>query len=253
MTLMGIAVMLAVLIIPLFLEPTQRTNDRRSWWKWQLYIWVELPKQQPWCWLATTLFLLALVTLPWFRAEFIPSAISPDEQRYGTFYMWGLKFGADEWVPIADTWMFAAGQIWLDVAAFLVLFALDSSSSTMTDQRQPVYERAWFRGLVVVYWLWRVSELVALASFYGGIGTLVYYNILVLWMVFVGTYLAFALFRRRPRPVLSPPLLKEPEPEQLIIRHLITTESEDDGKSSSSSSTPFNGSPRIKSRKKSKV
>ncbi|RCH95862.1 hypothetical protein CU097_010137 [Rhizopus azygosporus] len=56
---------------------------------------------------------------PWFRAEFIPSAEHPRD-RYGTFYMWGMSFG-QEWVPIADTWMFAAEQIFFDVFVFFIL------------------------------------------------------------------------------------------------------------------------------------
>lgn len=217
MTLTAIAVLLGLLVIVPKIPPRDRsaalqrmhrlprTSLKRHILAWR-FRFTDLPEDQPWCWIASVLFLLALITLPWFRAEFIPSASMPSE-RYGLFYLWGLKFG-DEWIPIADTWMFAANQIWLDVAVFIVLFAWRSTRTgdlrgtcqpkTMKDDRQ-WHEYAWFKGLEILYWLWRVSELAALASFYGGMSTLVF-NILVAWTAFVGGVLAYGkggLFQTR--------------------------------------------------------
>ncbi|KAI9483663.1 MAG: hypothetical protein EXX96DRAFT_151121 [Benjaminiella poitrasii] len=205
--------------------------------KKQILIWslrfLQLPQDQPLVWHLTLAYILALLCLPWFRANFIPSADTPAE-RYGIFYMWGMVF-AGEWVPIADTWMFAAEQVTLDVFMFFLLVtwrgtdaddltcqgviilmqqkrstsnekqvtaASSSSSSTTTataavavattkiskqqQQRRQVNEKAWFKGLEAIYWLWRSSELVALASFYGGIWPTLVQNINVYWMFFAG-------------------------------------------------------------------
>ena len=211
---------------------------RRSKLRRQVYIWtlrfLQLPCEQPSCWLASVLFTLSLITLPWFRAEFIPSA--PPNDRYGTFYLWGLKF-ANEWIPIADTWMFAAEQIWLNVVVFVILFAWRSvdnlncnnaihqqeeasisEASLHHHQLQPLQQRKsqqrqlheypWFKGLEVLYWLWRVSELMALAAFYGGASALLY-NILVVWISFVGYNLAWGkggMFNQKRRSSPFPKL-----------------------------------------------
>ncbi|KAI9266706.1 hypothetical protein BDA99DRAFT_30697 [Phascolomyces articulosus] len=222
---------------------------RRSKLRRQVYIWtlrfIEFPHDQPGCWLASVLFILALITLPWFRAEFIPSA--PPNERYGTFYLWGLKF-ANEWVPIADTWMFAAEQVWLNVVVFVILFAwrsvdnlnspfvvqssLSSTSERRLQQHQKhqqwrtpshqLHEYPWFKGLEIVYWLWRVSELMALAAFYGGASALVY-NILVVWISFVGYNLAWGkggLFQQKQRqPSSSTPGCLCDDEEQVELHH----------------------------------
>ncbi|KAI9494599.1 hypothetical protein BDB00DRAFT_295993 [Zychaea mexicana] len=231
-----------------------RITRRKSNLRRQVYIWtlrfLQLPHDQPSCWFASMLFILSLITLPWFRAEFIPSA--PPDERFGTFYLWGLKF-ADEWIPIADTWMFAAEQVWLNIVVFVILFAwrsvdnlasspsstsspsvhatavndVEDVASTLSLQKQSqrrqrqqqkqqrfstsrrqLHEYPWFKGLEVVYWLWRVSELMALAAFYGGASALMY-NILVVWLSFVGYNLAwgkggmFNQKRRSPFPKLA--------------------------------------------------
>jgi hypothetical protein len=187
----------------------------------QILIWslrfLQLPTDQPIVWYMTLTYILALLTCPWFRADFIPSGETQAE-RYGTFYMWGMVFG-NEWVPIADTWMFAAEQIVLDIWVFFFLVVWRgtnansltcrgaagivqppaekkiSTSATGNSYkaklRRQLNEMAWFKGLEIVYWLWRLSELVALASFYGGIWPTLVQNILVYWMLFVGYVLGW--------------------------------------------------------------
>lgn len=202
----------------------------------QILIWslrfLQLPQDQPLVWYTTLTYILALLTCPWFRADFIPSGETQTE-RYGTFYMWGMVFGS-EWVPIADTWMFAAEQIVLDVWVFFLLVVwrgtdasdltcrgaaalaieqlqqkekidhkVNSSNNYKAKLRRQLNEMAWFKGLEIVYWLWRLSELVALASFYGGIWPTLVQNMLVYWMLFVGYILGWGkngvFFNKKPR------------------------------------------------------
>lgn len=181
------------------------------------YRFLQLPQDQPIVWHLTFVYILALLTLPWFRANFIPSA-DTNAERYGIFYMWGMVFGG-EWVPIADTWMFAAEQMTLDVFGFFFLvtwrgtdandllcrgasavhnqrYASDaklaaSPTAAKVKHRRQLNEKAWFKGMEVVYWLWRSSELVALASFYGGVWPTLVLNINVYWMLFSGYTLAW--------------------------------------------------------------
>lgn len=205
---------------------------------------VQFPEEQPVCWVASILFLLALVTLPWFQAEFIPSGDSKDA-RFGTFYLWGLKFG-DEWVPIADTWMFAAGEVWLDVAAFIILFAYQTRGRR---------EAAWFKGLQALYWLWRASELVALASFYGGRRTLVC-NMLSMWIVFCGVMQVRGMLLRTERLKHVPVDLDEGKPNSLLVEPIepiptatLSSASSGEEGGTSSTSSSIHGSPHIKSRR----
>jgi hypothetical protein len=176
----------------------------------QILVWslryLQLPQDQPIVWHLTFIYILALLTLPWFRANFIPSGES-NAERYGIFYMWGMVF-ANEWVPIADTWMLAAEQIVLDVFAFFFLVtwrgtdAADltcngsallhrSNNNSKASIPRQMNEKPWFKGLEAIYWLWRSSELVALASFYGGIWPTLVQNINVYWIVFVGYILGW--------------------------------------------------------------
>ncbi|OBZ85175.1 Transmembrane protein 62 [Choanephora cucurbitarum] len=159
--------------------------------------YMQLPKDQPVVWHTTFVYILCLLTMPWFRANFIPSA-DTQQERYGIFYMWGMVF-QDEWIPIADTWMLAAEQVVLDVFVFFMLVTWRSTDSVdFTCQGQiskqigrQLNEKPWFKGLEAVYWLWRSSELVALASFYGGIWPTLVQNINVYWMLFSGFTLAW--------------------------------------------------------------
>jgi hypothetical protein len=256
---------------------THKTRYARL--KKQILIWsfrlLQLPQDQPVVWHATLFYILSLLCLPWFRADFIPSGETPQE-RYGTFYIWGIVFG-QEWVPIADTWMFAAEQIVLDVLVFLFLVTWRGTDAGdlkcrrfESDHRRQLNERAWFKGLEVMYWLWRISEIIALSSFYGGIWPTLVLNTLTFWMLFVGGTLGWGkngVFtpkkkkRTRLMPLVpgctacqedvytKPPIEKE--------RPATLTQEEEQkldslGTSSGSSSTPFDGSPTVKSRKKSK-
>lgn len=283
---------------------------------------LQLPQDQPIVWNLTFIYILALLTLPWFRANFIPSG-DTNAERYGIFYMWGMVFGG-EWVPIADTWMFAAEQVTLDVFAFFFLvtwrgtdasdllcrgvvhqnqrYASDTKAAVtpttavkMKHHRQ-LNEMAWFKGLEVVYWLWRSSELVALSSFYGGIWPTLIQNINVYWMLFAGYTLALgkngvmckrkkqkhrllvvvegcmacqqhetvislveenekkaplnddsaALHYNSSASVNATTLTQEEEQQKIGFMSISTSS----GSSSCSSSTPFDGLPHVKSRKR---
>lgn len=266
----------------------------------QILIWslrfLKLPQDQPSVWYITFFYVLALLTLPWFRADFIPSGETHGE-RYGTFYVWGMVFG-QEWVPIADTWLFATDHIVLDVFVFFFLVVwrgtdameLTCRGLTMPERklRRQLNELAWFKGVEIVYWLWRSSELVALASFYGGLWPTLGQNILVYWLLFVGYVLGWGkngIFRKRKHPrflflvegcisceqqkekrrnltlVLSD---EEEEDEKKALQYnsshsiagaTLTQEEEQQkvgfsGNSSCSSSTPFDGNPYVKTRKR---
>lgn len=161
---------------------------------------LHLPEENPLMWFAFFGYSLAMLTLPWFRAEFIP-ADTTENVRFGTFYLWGILFG-NEWIPLADTWKFATVQICFNVGVFLMLFAWKAthsvdihccgSSKGRKGVRQ-LNEHAWFKGLEILYWLWRASDVTALASFYGGIWPTLILNIVVLWLCFLGVMLAFGL------------------------------------------------------------
>ncbi|CEP10505.1 hypothetical protein [Parasitella parasitica] len=347
-TIFTMAAMLLLLLIPKFFAPQyetdvyskkrinrlllrihtiDQTKKKTPYLKIQKSIltwsfrFLQLPQDQPIVWHLTFIYILALLTLPWFRANFIPSGAT-NAERYGIFYMWGMVFGG-EWVPIADTWMFAAEQTTLDVFAFFFLVTwrgTDASdlrcrgavvgqrytSDVKTAAAPPVIkekhrrqlnEMAWFKGLEVIYWLWRSSELVALASFYGGIWPTLVQNINVYWMLFSGYTLAFGkngvMCKRKKQKnrilvmvegcmacqqhdsVIS---LVEEENEKKIplndegnalhynssasINATTLTQEEEQqkigfmvpstssGSSSCSSSTPFDGLPHVKSRKR---
>lgn len=169
---------------------------------------LRLPEENTLMWYAFFGFSLAMLTLPWFRAEFIP-ADTTENVRFGTFYLWGILFG-DEWVPLADTWKFAVVQICFNVGAFLILFAWKATYSVDIHCRgsskgrksvRQLTEHAWFKGLEVLYWLWRVSDITALASFYGGVWPTLILNIIVLWLCFVGVMLALGLRNHRMQRV----------------------------------------------------
>ncbi|CAO3608777.1 unnamed protein product [Cunninghamella blakesleeana] len=224
-TLLSIIVMLFVLLISrVYDQSTSRrllarihlldqqgpSMSRYHVLKRQILVWtlqcLQLPYSQPSVWYGSFIFILSLITLPWFRAEFIPSGETPNE-RFGTFYMFGMVFG-DEWVPIADTWMFAAEIVVLNVLVFFFLFLLHSipsklficpgiksmnaTSSEMNYlyQKRFIIDSAWFKGIELLYWLWRVSEVIALASFYGGIWPTLIQNVLTFWLLFVGVTLS---------------------------------------------------------------
>ena len=166
----------------------------------QVLLWtlrfLRLPEDQPLIWYATFAMQLSLLALPWFKAEFIPSA-SSDENRYGIFYLWGLVF-AKEWVPLADTWKFAVMAVNLDVGFMYRIFAWRATSSAELHclgsekgrrRVRQVNEHPWFKALEIMFWLWRVSEVVGLAYFYGGVWPTLVLNILMVWLLFIGVML----------------------------------------------------------------
>jgi hypothetical protein len=247
---------------------------------------MQLPSVQPSVWFGTFGFLLALLTLPWFRAEFIPSGETPAE-RFGTFYMYGMVFG-QEWVPLADTWMYAAEQVCLDVGVFFAVFLVHAIPSELLVcshvkltlpgdplLRRSVVQSPWFRGVEIVYWLWRISELMALASFYGGIWPALVQNILVLWLLFVGMTLGTSLCTVgnslnelywmtngldgcegcAKGPLKATMVMTDQQQQEADDCHVVELDcrlSASCSSGTSASSTPFNRSPRAKNRKRSR-
>ncbi|KAI7858450.1 hypothetical protein BDC45DRAFT_308683 [Circinella umbellata] len=167
----------------------------------QFLIWtlrfLRLPHDQPLIWYATFIIQLWLISLPWFKAEFIPSA-STDANRYGTFYLWGLVFPNKEWIPLADTWKLAVLVINLDVGFLYRFFAWRCTNSTelhclgsTKGQRQvrQINEHLWFKGLEVIFWMWRTSVVIQLAFYYGGVWPTLILNVLMIWLAFIGVML----------------------------------------------------------------
>ncbi|KAF7720944.1 Transmembrane protein 62 [Apophysomyces ossiformis] len=167
----------------------------RQYLVWSLRF-LQLPEDQPVVWYGTLGIMLSLMSLPWFRAEFIPSGTTESE-RFGVLYMWGLRF-ANDWIPLADTWVFAFFKIVFDVGVFYLLFAwrvVDTSdlhcrnSEKAKRHVRQLHEHKWFKCLEVLYWLWRASELVSLASCYGGLWPTLIFNLLSVWLLFVAVML----------------------------------------------------------------
>lgn len=186
----------------------------------QVLLWLlrfmQLGHDQPAIWYTTFYYLMILLMLPWFQAEFIPSGTT-DAERYGLFYMWGLAFGK-EWIPLADSWKYAFTQLFFDLGIFLMLFAWRATeavdihcrgSSKGRQQKRQLNEHAWFKGLEVLYWLWRMSQLVTLGSFYGGLYPTLIMNVWAWWLLFVGAMLLQGkgglFFKKRQRiPIVVP-------------------------------------------------
>lgn len=182
----------------------------RQWLAWLLRF-LQFPAVMPHVFYTTLIFVLCFLSLPWFQAEFIPSGdslSSTGEGRYGTFYLWGFVFG-NEWLPLGDTFMFAVFHLCFDVGVFLILFAWratdiedlhcpsmaeggSSSLRPLRGQQQQQWNRAlWFKILEVIYWMWRMSSVMAIGSFYGGIWPALILNSLVLWMLFAAGVLVW--------------------------------------------------------------
>ncbi|SAL99202.1 hypothetical protein [Absidia glauca] len=179
---------------------------RRQCLAWLLRF-LQFPVVMPRVFYTTLIFVLCFLCLPWFRAEFIPSGDSAaDGGRYGTFYLWGFVFGNNEWLPLGDSFMFAVFHLCFDVGVFLILFAWratdieDLHCPTVADggllqghhqqQQQQQWNRAlWFKILEVVYWVWRMSSVMAIGSFYGWPALML--NSLVLWMLFAAGVLVW--------------------------------------------------------------
>ncbi|CAO3665487.1 unnamed protein product [Rhizopus stolonifer] len=160
----------------------------------EVYIWahrfLQFPQVQPRTWYTCFVFLLALFNLPWFYAEFIPSG---KDQGMGYFYLWGLYFKDNQWIP-SDTWLFAIFELTFTVGAFILYFVWKSSDPYLfqckglhEDQKPKefLYNRLWIQLLVVVYLFWRASGLVELARWYGGIWPTLVFNLLTWWLIAV--------------------------------------------------------------------
>lgn len=182
---------------------TLANRTRYHVWLWTLRC-IDLPRNMPITWTGTLIYTLMLISLPWFKGEFIPVAQNP-EDRYGLFYLFGIRLSR-EWVPLADTWMFALFEILFGLAAFVLIWiwrATDSADlrCSGTNRIRTLNERAWFKALIVIMWLWRVSEVLALGSFYGGIWPTLVQNSIIWWLLFAGVSIAGGkggLFSRRP-------------------------------------------------------
>jgi hypothetical protein len=174
-------------------EPRTLANfTRYHVWLWTLRC-IDLPRNSPVAWTGTLVYTLMLISLPWFKGEFIPVAQEP-ENRYGLFYLFGIRL-SKEWVPLADTWMFALFEITFGLGAFVLVWiwrATDSADlhCSGTSSIRTLNERAWFKALVVVMWLWRVSEVLALGSFYGGVWPTLIQNTIIWWLLFAGICIA---------------------------------------------------------------
>ncbi|KAI9276204.1 Metallo-dependent phosphatase-like protein [Umbelopsis sp. AD052] len=210
-------------------EPhTLANRTRYHVWLWTLRC-IDLPRNMPVVWAGTLIYTLMLISLPWFKGEFIPVA-QKSEDRYGLFYLSGLRI-SDEWVPLADTWMFALFEIIFGLAAFVVIWiwrATDSADlhCSGTSRIRTLNERAWFKALVVIMWLWRASEVLALGSFYGGVWPTLVQNSIIWWLLFAGVAIATGkdgIFVRRS--------VKERNSSiwgRCIICHKTTTDQEED-------------------------
>lgn len=259
--------------------------------KKQILIWsfrfLKLSQDQPYVWHITYAYILIMLTMPWFMANFIPSAETTAE-KYGIFYMFGMVF-ANEWLPIADTWMHATEQIYFDMFLFFLLFTWRGTQATdytcrnlfKQQKRRQINEKPWFKSIEALYWLWRSSELIALASFYGGVWPTLVLNINVYWMSFIGCHMAWGkngLFSKKQKKhaasvqgclycqqVEVEKKVIQGEEDEVVLQYLSSnantlTQEEEQQKipfasnssysSSSGSSTPFDGMIQVKSRKK---
>ncbi|KAG2174354.1 hypothetical protein INT43_004377 [Umbelopsis isabellina] len=174
-------------------EPKTLANRiRYHVWLWTLRC-IDLPRNSPIIWTGTLTYTLMLISLPWFKGEFIPVAQN-SEDRYGLFYLSGIRLSG-EWIPLADTWMFALFELTFGLAAFVLVWiwrATDSADlrCSGTSRIRTLNERAWFKALVVIMWLWRMSEVLALGSFYGGFWPTLVQNIIIWWLLFAGICIA---------------------------------------------------------------
>lgn len=166
------------------------------------YVWIhrflQFPEEQPKVWYLCSLYLMGLFTLPWFRAVFIPSGKDQNEST-GLFYLWGLLFADDQWIPIADTWLYAIFSLTFNVAVFILFFVWKSTSVHLlyckgvekTGKTSLVCDRLWFQLLVLVYWMWRTKEVAELATFYGGIWPTLILNMMFWWLMTVALLIVF--------------------------------------------------------------
>lgn len=168
----------------------------------QLYTWIhrflQFPEEQPEVWYLCYIFLLGLLTLPWFRAELIPSGKNQG-QSDGNFYLWGLLFENNQWIPLADTWMYAIFSLTFNCGIFILFFVWKSTSVHLlyckgmekTERVSLLCDRIWFQLLVLIYWMWRMKEVSDLATFYGGVWPTLISNLMFWWLIIVALLIIF--------------------------------------------------------------
>ncbi|KAI8375619.1 Metallo-dependent phosphatase-like protein [Choanephora cucurbitarum] len=164
-----------------------------------IYTWthrfLQFPEVQPNVWYLCFGLLLSLLTLPWFKTELIPSG-REQAQNMGYFYLWALMLEpGNQWIPLADTWMYAIFEVTFTVAVFILYFVWKSTDAYQLHckgnpeggsiEYQNVCDRIWFQVLVLIYWLWRFKGLTELAVWYGGAWPTLVFNVLVWWLLAV--------------------------------------------------------------------
>lgn len=165
------------------------------------YTWIhrflQFPEEQVVVWHLCYIFLMSLLCLPWFRTELIPSG-KDQAEKMGNFYMWGLLFDGDQWIPLADTWLFSIFTLTFDIGVFILFFIWKSTSLHLLvckgverKSTSLVCDRIWFQLLLVVYWLWRLMGVSDLATFYGGVWPTLVMNLLIWWLIFVAVVTVF--------------------------------------------------------------
>ncbi|RCI03842.1 Transmembrane protein 62 [Rhizopus stolonifer] len=158
-----------------------------------IYIWthrfLQFPEEQPYVWYLCFVCLICLFVLPWFKAELIPSG-----KEQGSFYLWGLLLEpGNQWIPLADTWLYAIFHVTFTVAVFILYFIWKSTDAyklhcqgNPNQVSQPlVCNTLWFQVGMLIYWLWRMKGLFDLATWYGGIWPTMVFNVLVWWLLAV--------------------------------------------------------------------
>lgn len=177
-----------------------------------IFIWtqrfLQFPESQPKTWYVCFLFLLGLLVLPWFRAEFIPSGKDQTESM-GYFYLWGLLFERNQWVSV-DTWIYVIFQLTFSVGFFILILVWKSTPAELMhckgiDKAHKAHLCDWllFQVLVLVFWGWRFLDLCELGTFYGGYYPTVIFNLLTWWLLFVGAIkvsdaiMAFMIWKAR--------------------------------------------------------
>ncbi|KAI8060301.1 hypothetical protein BC940DRAFT_160487 [Gongronella butleri] len=180
-------------------------------WLARCFLWQQA---MPAMYTATWLFILACWTLPWFYGDFVPSG-----GVHGWFYMWGIVFDG-EWLPIGDTWMYAAMHLSFDVAPFMLLMLWRSTNTAdlVCPRRMPMnmstqspsssspiakfltFCHRWSMSIIAcAFWVFRWKSVLSIAGFYGSIALV--YNLLVWWMLAMAWMLlmekdgVFALWR----------------------------------------------------------
>ncbi|CEI92682.1 hypothetical protein RMCBS344292_06935 [Rhizopus microsporus] len=167
-----------------------------------IYIWthrfLQFSEEQPNTWYMCFTFLISFLTMPWFYAKFIPYGRNNDEGA-AYFFLWGLYFPGKQWVPL-DTWLYTAFELIFTVNGFILYFIWKSSDQYLFEckglgqgknRRTSLCNRPWFQLLVILYLLWRVTDLIELVRWYGGTWSMLTFNLLTWWLVAVAIVLFY--------------------------------------------------------------